>query len=143
MERPTAKNVISGTHGHLWINDDICYEVSSFEAKLKMNGEDVFFAGEMMKDRKLQTLEGTWSVKVKKVYSRSKDISTEVMAGRDPRLELTGKLADPDSFGTEMIKISNCWLDEVTIQQFEHGKIAEDELSGGWTGLQYLDHIAE
>lgn len=138
----SARNVISGTHGYLWINDDICYEVSSFEVKLKINGETITFAGEMMEDRKLMGLSGTWSVKVKKVYSRSRDIAEELLEGKDPRMSLTGKLADPDSFGTEMIKITNCWLDELTIQQFEHGKIAEDELSGGWTGLQYLDSIS-
>ena len=141
-ERPTARNVISGTHGYLWINEDICYEVSSFELKLKTNGETITFSGEMMEDRKLMGLSGTWSAKVKKVYSRSRALAEELIQGRDPRLSLTGKLADPDSFGTEMVKASNCWLDELTIQQFEHGKIAEDELSGGWTGLQYLDSIA-
>lgn len=37
MERikPSPGKVISGTHGYFWWNNDICYEVTSFEAKLR------------------------------------------------------------------------------------------------------------
>ena len=36
MERikPSPGKVISGTHGYFWWNNDICYEVTSFEAKM-------------------------------------------------------------------------------------------------------------
>ena len=72
MERIKSSpgKVISGTHGYFWWNNDICYEVTSFEAKIKANGETIQFSGDMWENRKLMSVSGTWSAKVKKIYSR-------------------------------------------------------------------------
>jgi len=67
---PAVGKVISGTHGYFWWNNDICYEVTSFEAKIKANGETIQFSGDMWENRKLMSVSGTWSAKVKKIYSR-------------------------------------------------------------------------
>ena len=32
---PAVGKVISGTHGYFWWNNSICYEITSFEAKIK------------------------------------------------------------------------------------------------------------
>ena len=133
--------MISGTHGMVWLDGEITYEVASFEVKIKTNRETIQFAGEMIEDSKLMSVSGTWSAKIKKTFSRAKNYSEQIMKGIDPRSNLIGKLADPDNGGTERISITNCWFDELTIQQFENGKICEDELSGGFTGIQYLDAI--
>ena len=47
------------------------------------------------------------------------------------------------SGGTEKIQLSNCWFDEVTLQSFEGGSICEDELSGGFTEISYLNSISD
>ncbi|MGN0181216.1 MAG: phage tail tube protein [Candidatus Ornithomonoglobus sp.] len=44
---------------------------------------------------------------------------------------------------TERVQLKSCWLDELTLQAFENGKLAEDEFSGGFTGFTYLDDIAD
>ena len=82
---PAVGKVISGTHGYFWWNNSICYEITSFEAKLE----------------------------------------------------------DPDNGGTERVQLMSCWLDELTLQAFENGKITEDEFSGGFVGFKYLDTIAD
>ena len=76
MERikPSPGKVISGTHGYFWWNNDICYEVTSFEAKIKANGETIQFSGDMWENRKLMSVSGTWSAKVKKIYSEVKNM---------------------------------------------------------------------
>ncbi len=138
---PRAGQVISGTHGFLWFDGNIAYEVSNFEAKIETDREDVTFSGQMTKDSKLMGVSGTWSATVRKIYSRSKDIAESIMQGKDPRSTLIGKLADPDNGGTERVQFSNCWFDEVTLMAFENGSICEDELSGGFTAFKYLDSI--
>lgn len=138
---PRPGQVISGTHGLFWWNGDICYEITSFEAKLKTNRETVTFAGEMWDDSKLMGVSGTWTAKIKKIYSRGKSYAEKLASGIDERLTLIGKLEDPDNGGTERIQLTSCWLDELTLQAFEHGKIIEDEFSGGFTGFKYLDSI--
>lgn len=141
MAKPSAGQVISGTHGYLWYNGDIVYEVSSFEAKLKLNRETINFSGDMMADSKLMSTEGTWSAKIKKIYSRAKTVAENALKGVDTRVTLIGKLEDPDNGGTERVQVENCWFDEVTLMSFESGKVIEDELSGGFTHFKYLDSI--
>lgn len=141
--KPAVGKVISGTHGYLWWNGDICYEVSSFEAKLTANRESIQFSGDMIEDSKLMSLTGEWSATIKKVYSRGKEFAEQLMQGIDERLTLTAKLQDPDNGGIERVQLTSCWLDELTIQKFENGSITEDEFSGGFTGVKYLDAIAD
>ena len=38
---PAVGKVISGTHGYFWWNNSICYEITSFEAKIKTNRETI------------------------------------------------------------------------------------------------------
>ena len=61
----------------------------------------------------------------------------------DERLSLISKLEDPDNGGIERVQLMSCWLDELTLQAFENGKITEDEFSGGFVGFKYLDTIAD
>lgn len=141
--KPAPGKVISGTHGYFWWNGDICYEVTSFEAKVTVNGEDITFSGDMWTDRKMMGLAGEFTVKLKKVYSRAKEYADELKAGRDPRLTLIGQLADPDNGGTETVTLTNCWLDEIPLMNFENGSIVEEEYSGGFTGYSYSSTIAD
>ena len=50
---PAVGKVISGTHGYFWWNNSICYEITSFEAKIKTNRETINFSGQMWDDSKL------------------------------------------------------------------------------------------
>ncbi len=139
--KPAIGKVISGTHGYFWWDGAICYEITSFEAKVKANRETINFSGDMWDDSKLMSVSGTWTAKVKKIYSRGKEYAEKLAQGLDPRLTLISKLADPDNGGTERVQINSCWLDELTLQAFENGKITEDEFSGGFVGFKYLDTI--
>lgn len=142
-KKPPVGKVMSGTHGYLWWNGSICYEITSFEAKITANRETINFAGDMWDDSKLMGIAGEWSATIKKVYSRGKEVAEKLAQGIDMRLTLIGKLEDPDNGGTERIQLDSCWLDELTLMKFENGSIIEDEFSGGFTGFKYLDTIAD
>ena len=58
---PAVGKVISGTHGYFWWNNSICYEITSFEAKIKTNRETINFSGQMWDDSKLMGVSGTWT----------------------------------------------------------------------------------
>lgn len=141
--KPLAKNTISGTHGYLYWDSECIYEVSKWEIKLKTNRETIGFAGEMWDDSKLMGISGTWSMTIKKVFSRAAALAEDIAAANDPRVTFVSALDDPDALGEERVQISNAWFDELTIMSFEHGKTIDDELSGGYTGLKYLDKISK
>lgn len=139
--KPTAPRVISGTHGYVYWDNDIVFEVSSASASIKPDREDVTFAGDMWKDSKLLALGGEFTIKVRKVFSRAKKISESFAKGQDPRSELIFKLDDPDAYGAERIALHNCWFNDLSLIDFENGKLSEDEFSGGFTSHNYLDYI--
>ncbi len=49
----------------------------------------------MWDDSKLMGVSGTWTAKIKKIYSRGKTYSEKLSAGIDERLSLISKLEDP------------------------------------------------
>ena len=95
----------------------------------------------MWDDSKLMGVSGTWTAKIKKIYSRGKTYAEKLSAGIDERLSLISKLEDPDNGGTERVQLMSCWLDELTLQAFENGKITEDEFSGGFVGFKSIDSV--
>ena len=124
--KPTPGKVISGTHGYFWWNGAICYEVTSFEAKIKVNGETITFAGDMWEDRKVMGLSGSYTVKLKKVYSRAKEYADALKAGKDPRLTFIGSLDDPDNGGTETVTFENYRLCRLKTASLSKKSIAAD-----------------
>lgn len=143
MQKPTARNLISGTHCKTWWDGALCYESSKVEVKLKGNRESAQFAGDMMSDSKLMSLEGTFSISLRKVFSRAAALAEAWNKGEDPRTTFIFKLEDPDAWGYETVKISNAWFDEVPVFTAENGKVIEEAYSGGFTGIEFLDKISE
>lgn len=139
----SAPNIISGTHGKVWWDDSVIYEISSFEATLDTDREDVTFAGDMIKDSKLMSVSGTFTMKVRKVFSRGKRFAEAFMQGKDPRSTLISQLKDPDAYGGgyEKIQLTNCWVESVPLTGGENGKVVEEEYKGGFTGLKFLESI--
>lgn len=140
-KKPTAARVMNGTHGYCYWDGDIVFEVSSGEAIVKPDREDVTFSGDMWKDSKLMALAGEHKLKIRKVFSRAKALAEAYAKGLDPRSELVLKLDDPDAYGAERVALHNCWFNDITLMAFESGKIAEEEYGGGFTGFDYLDAV--
>ena len=65
-----ANEVINGTWGEVWINDDLVDEISAFQAKIEFNKEDIDVCGEMMTQHKITGYSGTGSMTLKEVNSR-------------------------------------------------------------------------
>ena len=139
--KPTAPRVMSGTHGYVFWDNQIVFETVSGKATLKTDREDITFAGDMWKDSKLIGTGGEFSIKIKKMYSRAKDLANAFAQGKDPRSELILKLDDPDAYGAERVALHNCWFNDLSLIDFENGKTSEDEFSGGFTSFDYLDSV--
>lgn len=137
----TAPRIISGTFGKLYWDGELIYEVTSFEAKLKLERESIRFAGTMSDDSKLVGISGTYSIKLKKAFSRAAELAKQIKKGIDPRLTFIGVLDDPDTYGAERVALYNCYLDELTLMAFEGKKLVEDDFSGGFSDFEYLDTI--
>jgi hypothetical protein len=130
MAKLDARNQINGSFGSLYWNGELILEVEFFEAKVTANREDVQMAGTLDVDSKITSLKGEGSFKIKKIFTRGiNKMLDEWKKGKDPRSQLVGKLADPDSpkKQKERVIINNVAFSEITLMQFELGQKLESE----------------
>lgn len=127
---------INGSFGQIWWDGELVFELSSFNAEITANRDKVQMAGSLDEDSKITSLSGEGSMKIKKVFSRGiKRLLNAWKAGEDPRSQLVGKLADPDTKGkaSERVVINNVWFTKLTLMDFEAGKLLEQEFPFGFT----------
>lgn len=134
MSKIRGYRQISGTFGTIWWDGEQIFEIIAFEVKATPTREDVLQAMSMDVDSKMTGIRCEGSFRVKKVYSRGvAKLLAAWKSGRDPRSQLVGKLADPDSHGSERITIDNVWFNDLTLMQFELGQKLEREYPFGCT----------
>ena len=138
----TANQVINGTFGEVWFDDDYLAEVVSGQAKVSLTYDDVKRARCLMVAKKLIKAEGKGSIKLNHVRSNIvKKTSDTIKSGKTPSFKIIMKLEDPDALGAERIVLYGCKLDELTLMDWENGKITEETLSFTTESYELLDVI--
>ena len=138
----SAKRVMSGTHGHLWLEGEKVGECSAFQAKMAFNKEDVSMDGEMAVDVKVTSTKGTGSMTLYKVSSRMAQlIGGRIMDGQDVRFTLISELDDPDAYGAERVSIGNVSMDDLTRADWKRASIGTVECPFTFTRFKFLDEV--
>lgn len=138
----SAKRVMSGTHGEVWLDGERVGEAYGLQAKWSFNKEDVPMCGQMAVDKKIMSMNGTGSLKMHKVNSRMAiKISEAITSGEDLRFLVVSKLADPDAYGAERVAISNVSFDDLTIADWEAATKGTIESPFTFTSAKYLDMV--
>jgi len=136
----TANQVINGTFGEVWFDDDYLAEVVSGQAKVSLTYDER--ARCLMVAKKLIKAEGKGSIKLNHVRSNIvKKTSDTIKSGKTPSFKIIMKLEDPDALGAERIVLYGCKLDELTLMDWENGKITEETLSFTYESYELLDVI--
>jgi hypothetical protein len=138
----SAKRVISGTWGEVWLDNDYVGECYGLQAKVSFNKEDVPMCGQMATDKKVKNISCTGSMRMHKVSSRmANKIGSEIKAGRDPRFTVISKLADPDAYGAERVVLKNVSFDDLTLADWEVAVNGKIEAPFTFTDYEFLDVV--
>ncbi|MET3616729.1 hypothetical protein ABID14_000349 [Peptoniphilus olsenii] len=138
------EQIINGTYGEVWIDDEYLATLKKFECKVAMSYADVVRPRDLWKGKKLLELEGTGSVVVGKYSSLGlRLMHDKLMAGRTPVVKIMGKLDDPTALGAERIIIKNVTFTELTLFDFEHAKDTEESLPFNFRHYELYDLIEE
>lgn len=138
----SAKRVISGTWGEVWLDGDKVGECYGLQAKVSFNKEDIALCGQMASDKKVTSVECTGSLKLHKVTSRmARAIGTYIRDGRDIRFTIVSKLSDPDAYGAERVALKNVSFDDLTLADWEAKSVGKVEAPFSFTDYEYLDMI--
>ena len=137
-----AKRVINGTHGAVFLDGEEISEIKSFQAKLEFQKEEVKVVGQMATDTKYMGYTGKGSLSLHKINSRMiKKIANMIKQGKEPRFTVIGKLADPDSMGSERIALYSVSFDDLTLMDWEVGALGASEHPFTFVKYDILDAI--
>ncbi len=143
MEGYRPDNVISGTWGELWLDDDYMAEIMSFKAEIGIKYSDIQMARKLINGKKMTNLDLTGEVKFHKVSSSvSSKISASLKNGKTPSFKIISKLDDPDALGAERIVCYGCKFDKAILADWEVGKEGEESYSFTFEDWEYLDKIS-
>lgn len=138
----SPEKTINGTFGELWIDDYYLAEVTGLEAKANIEKEAVKQTGTLAKGYKVTGLDCKGTIKLNKVSSYFQiKLSDAIKKGKTPACTIISKLADPDSQGAERVKLTGCTFDELTIANWEAGKLGEESVPFSFTDWEFLDVI--
>lgn len=136
-----ASRVISGTWGQLWIDGEQLVECVAFQLKFSKNKEKIYLCGQFVTDTKAMSADGTGSITIKKVDSGQIQREIDMQNGVDKRYTLVGKLADPDSYGSERVAAYNVSFDDLTLADWKSNTAGEITLPFTFTRTELLDAI--
>ena len=138
----SAKRVISGTWGEVWLDGDKVSECYGLQAKVSFNKEDIALCGQMASDKKVTSIECTGSLRMHKVTSRmALAIGENIRNGKDVRFTIVSKLKDPDAYGAERVVLSNVSFDDLTLADWEAKSAGKVECPFTFTDYEFLDEI--
>lgn len=138
------EQIINGSFGEVWVDDEYLATLKKFECKVSMNYADVVRPRDLWKGKKLLELEGSGSLVIGKYSSLGLRLMHEKLSqGRTPVVKIMGKLDDPTALGAERIMIKNVTFNELTLFDFEHAKDLEESLPFNFRHYELYDLIEE
>lgn len=138
----SAKRVMSGTWGEVWLDNEYVAEAYTFNAKISYNKQAVARCGQMANDQKVTGYSGTGSIGMHKINSRMGIIMGEkIRNGQDVRFTIIAKLSDPDAYGQERVRLQNVSFDDLTLMNWEADTPGTIEAPFTFTDYDYLDRV--
>lgn len=138
----SPEKTINGTFGELWLDDYYLSEVTGLEAKVSLEKTEVNQVGTLAKGYKITGIDCKGTIKLNKVTSYFVNLlSKNTMKGKQTTCTIISKLADPDSNGTERIKLTGVTFDELTLANWEAKKLGEESIPFTFTGWEVMDSI--
>ena len=98
----SAKRVINGTYGEVWVDGEKVAECTACQAKVA-------------KQKETTGADGTGSLTLYHVDSGFLQRQRDLQSGVDPRCTVIAKLRDPDSYGAERVALYNVSFDDLTL----------------------------
>lgn len=132
--KPKGMNVLAGANALLEIDGEPIYECYNVDARVTVNRTDVQMGIDV--DSKQVGASGTITLQIYHVYSRiAQKVQDALKAGRDVRMTMRSRIEDPDAVGgqVESVTLTNVWLNEYPLTNWQRDNAEAQEYSGGFT----------
>lgn len=137
----TAKRVINGTFGEVWVDGEKIAECTACQLKVGKNKDAINLCGQFMTDTKATSASGTGSLTLYKVDSGFAQKQSGLQDGEDHRCTIVSKLKDPDSWGAERVAVYNVSFDDLTLADWQAATVGKVTKPFTFSRYEFLDQI--
>ena len=137
----SAKRIINGTYGSVWIDGEVIAECTALQAKVSKSKQTVNLCGQFMDDTKATNGTGSGSLTLYKVDSGFAQKQSGIQDGVDRRFTIISKLKDPDSYGAERVAVYNVSFDDLTLADWQAATMGTVTAPFTFSRYEYLDEI--
>ena len=137
----SAKRIINGLYGEVWVDGEKIAECTACQAKVAKNKQTVNLCGQFMDDTKVTSGSGTGSLTLYKVDSGFIQRQRELQDGVDVRCTIISKLRDPDSYGAERVALYNVSFDDLTLADWQAATMGTVTAHFTFSRYELLDTI--
>ena len=142
MKEFNTNQVINGSFGDAWVDDDYLAEVESGKAEVEITYSDISRARHIINGKKMTKAEGKGSIKLHHVRSNlAKKLSDAIKSGRTVSFKVILRLEDPDGLGAERVALYGCKFSKATLMDWEAGKETEESYDFTFEDWEFLDLI--
>lgn len=142
MNAYQGENVINGNFGEVWVESEYIANATGIEAKMTLSTTKVSLCKSLKSGTKIIGVEGKGTIKLHKVDSYFiKKMAPLLKAGKTFKATIITKLDDPDAFGDERVKLIGCVFTELTLADWEHGKLGEESVPFEFSDFEVMDSI--
>lgn len=136
-------DVIVGTYGEVWHDGRWLTNITSCEATVEIEKEDVPRAGTRWRGHKVVGLNGTGSMSGYKVTSEFVERIGSVARNNGPEFvtELIVTLKNPDALKAYRVRLKNVTFDSIPLINYEVGSLVEEELNFTFSDYELLDRF--
>jgi len=140
-----VERIISGSFGELWEDGEWQENINSVNAEVAINKSALNLSGTRWTHQKVISLSGAGTISGFKVTSKmiQANLWTAGPKGTPTKTELISKLADPEAFGHERVRLKNVKWDRVQLANWTAGQEVTEETPFTFAEFELLDPIEE
>lgn len=137
----SAKRVINGTYGEIWLDGEKLAECTACQLRVAKNKDTINLCGQFMSDRKATSGDGTGSLTLYHVDSGMLQRQADLQSGVDRRFTMISKLRDSDSWGAERVAVYNVSFDDLTLADWQAATVGTVTAAFTFSRYELLDLI--
>ena len=144
MEHFAAQQVMTGSHGQVWMDGSLLAQVTGIKATIKLTKEEVKNAKIMSKQYKYVGYEGTGNLTMNKVSSLMiAKMADNLKRGRATVCQLVIQLDDPDAKGPETVTLYDVTFDGLDLANWKVGGLVEESVDFTFTEFDVIDMVED
>lgn len=134
------EKVMNGTYGYAYFDGEELLELESVKVKDSISYEPVSQPGQLREGQKMVSIEGSGEITLYRINHRVlKKFAKAIDEGRQPTVDITTTIADPNADESQTITFYDCTIEELGYVSSEPKAIIKDTYPFHYRERKFID----